>query len=289
LKELGRKHSPERIEANRLAQIGKVISEETRRKIGIASRGRKLTEEAKRKISKAQKKLWANPIFKAKTQKILWEALQTPKVKANKKAAEEKAERKRRKQQTLISQDHFALRELRINDMGKIGNTALLNDGSTAQKIICEHCKKPLWVGIRKGKPRTSVCKSCASKIMREKYASVFEEAKQKWMESMKKSLHVKPNQVEKRLLQILSNLYPNEWAFVGDWSLVIANKNPDFANINGKKLLIEMWGDYWHQNDNPKERVSLFSKYGYHTLIIWERELKDEALLTQRIMEFVG
>jgi len=124
---------------------------------------------------------------------------------------------------------------------------------------------------------------------MKEKRRLLWEDSRwRKW--AIKRQRHyVRPNKPECFLMQLLENLYPSEWKFVGDGSLTINGYNPDFVNINGKKLLIEMWGDYWHRNDKPKERMAIFSKYGYHTLIIWERELRDETLLTQRIMEFVG
>lgn len=195
LKELGQKHSPERVEANRLAQIGKVISEETRRKISITSKGRQHSQIAKEKLSQAHKHLWANPIFREDTIKRLCEA-----------------------RWTSESREKQALRMINM---------------------------------------------------LREKKMS--------------------PNKIETRLLKLLNKYYPNEWAFVGDFSLIIGGKSPDFANVNGKKLLVELWGEYWHRNDNSEERIALFSKFGYHTLVVWERELKNEEILIPKIQEFVG
>ena len=66
------------------------------------------------------------------------------------------------------------------------------------------------------------------------------------------------------------------------------------FINVNGKKLIIEVFGDYWHrQNVKPyhvnEGRVDVYAKYGYKTLIIWERETKNVEELKQKILEFVG
>jgi len=96
------------------------------------------------------------------------------------------------------------------------------------------------------------------------------------------------PNNPEKRLLQMLEELYPHEWKFVGDGSLVIGGLNPDFANVNGKKLLIELFGDYWHRNDDPSERTSCFSPFGFRTLVIWESELDNPLVVEDKIREFV-
>ena len=96
------------------------------------------------------------------------------------------------------------------------------------------------------------------------------------------------PNKAEIYIGRVLENLYPGEWKYVGDGQLVIAGKNPDFVNVNGKKQIIELFGDYWHKGDIPEERISLFSQFGYKTLIIWERELKNPVELVARISEFV-
>jgi G:T-mismatch repair DNA endonuclease (very short patch repair protein) len=123
---------------------------------------------------------------------------------------------------------------------------------------------------------------------MYKKYPVVFSEAKKKWQKAMNKSIHLKPNQAENKLLTILSEIYPKEWEYVGDWTMVLDGKSPDFVNINGKKLIIELFGDYWHRNDNPDDRIALFKKFGYRTLVIWERELKDKQALICKIGEFV-
>lgn len=58
--------------------------------------------------------------------------------------------------------------------------------------------------------------------------------------------------------------------------------------NVNGRKLIIEMFGDYWHEGDNPAERARIFASFGYQTLVVWEKELKDVPNVTARIKEFV-
>jgi len=96
-----------------------------------------------------------------------------------------------------------------------------------------------------------------------------------------------KPNKPELLLLNLLESVFPNEWAYVGDGKLMIEGMNPDFTNVNGQKKIIEMYGDYWHRNDDPEDRRNLFAKYGYDTLVVWERELKDLDKVLQKIREF--
>jgi len=103
------------------------------------------------------------------------------------------------------------------------------------------------------------------------------------------------PNKKEKQLLNILNNLFPNEYKFVGSGELIINGKVPDFVNTNGQKKIIELFGDYWHsearvkksKKKHEKERIDAFSPFGYQTLIIWEYELKNINVLTQKLGKF--
>jgi len=104
----------------------------------------------------------------------------------------------------------------------------------------------------------------------------------------MIKSFKLLPNKKENMLDDLLIEMFPNEFKYVGDGQFIIAGKCPDFININGKKQVIELYGDYWHRDDDPQERIDLFAGYGYKTLIIWEHELKDIDTLKDRLLEFV-
>jgi len=104
----------------------------------------------------------------------------------------------------------------------------------------------------------------------------------------------ISPNKPETSVLSVLNELYPDEWKFTGDGQVIIDGLNPDFVNTNGKKLIIEVFGDYWHrQGVKPyrvnEGRVDVYARYGYRTLIVWEKETKNVELLKQKIQEFVG
>jgi G:T-mismatch repair DNA endonuclease (very short patch repair protein) len=73
---------------------------------------------------------------------------------------------------------------------------------------------------------------------------------------------------------------------YVGDASFWIHNINPDFIESNGKRLVVEVFGDYWHSpllNRNLKEdrtmgyRKRILKKYGYNLLVFWEIDLLRE------------
>jgi len=102
------------------------------------------------------------------------------------------------------------------------------------------------------------------------------------------RAIHDFPNKPERKLLTILDMYYTDEWKYVGDGQVVIGGKIPDFINVNGKKLIIEMFGDYWHRNDDTDARTAFFKEFGYDTLVIWESELKDRRVALRKIEQFV-
>lgn len=103
------------------------------------------------------------------------------------------------------------------------------------------------------------------------------------------KGLIKKPNKIEKYLENFLNQILPNEYKYVGDGELILGGKCPDFMNINGKKKLIELYGDYWHRNDNPEDKINHYKKYGFDCLVVWEKELKNISNIKQRIIQFTS
>lgn len=104
------------------------------------------------------------------------------------------------------------------------------------------------------------------------------------------KGLHSK-TQLEKRIDVLLQALYPNEFKYNGgcECDITIGGFTPDFVNVNGRKQLVEAFGSHWHPEVDEKIKQERYAKYGYSALIIWERELKDENALIQKIGAFVG
>jgi len=86
-----------------------------------------------------------------------------------------------------------------------------------------------------------------------------------------------KPNKIEVEFLKIILQACPNEYIYVGDYSMIIGGKCPDYMNVNGKKKLIELFGDYWHEKGSEWKRIEHFSCFGFDCLVIWESELKTK------------
>jgi hypothetical protein len=106
----------------------------------------------------------------------------------------------------------------------------------------------------------------------------------------MRKAKQLHPNKIESIILETLNKHIPDEWNYVGDGSFVIGTKNPDFVRNHGHNQVIEIYGDYWHQGENPQDRIDLFDIYGYKTLVIWESEYKKmtEKQFVDKVIEFM-
>jgi len=107
----------------------------------------------------------------------------------------------------------------------------------------------------------------------------------------------IKPNRIELKLEDILNRNFPNQYEYTGDGKLVINGLIPDFANKNGKKDLIELYGDYWHSLELTQEnwrrtelgRIMAYNSLGYRCLVIWEHELNQlsEAQIVKKVKTF--
>lgn len=72
-------------------------------------------------------------------------------------------------------------------------------------------------------------------------------------------------------------------YRYTGDGSFWIETLNPDFVECNGKKIAIEVFGDYWHSpllkhnvpySQTLDGRRELLQKYGWNIIPIWASEL---------------
>lgn len=126
------------------------------------------------------------------------------------------------------------------------------------------------------------------SKQMKEWWA--VESNKNKRVEQILKGLMKRPTLLEQKFIDIISkNNLP--YKYVGDGSLIIGGKNPDFVNINGQKIVIELANTYFHDMENYFEsRDKIFSVYGYRTLVIWEeKQMKNEKHVLNDIQKIEG
>lgn len=113
-------------------------------------------------------------------------------------------------------------------------------------------------------------------------------------LKSAIKSQYKKPNKPETFVINIIKK---NNFLFnyVGNRSFWLKGQNhmynPDFVD-KGRKQIIEVYGDYWHNRPDYKERdierLKTYKQHGYKTLIIWQHELENLNTITNKISAFI-
>lgn len=103
-------------------------------------------------------------------------------------------------------------------------------------------------------------------------------EEKIAWIKTHLRRSRWKMTGIEMIVDTYLNSHFPNEWKYNGcrNHNVVINGKIPDFININGKKEVIEVFGRYWHKEDEVEPLKSHYSKFGFNCIVIWENECNN-------------
>lgn len=96
------------------------------------------------------------------------------------------------------------------------------------------------------------------------------------------------PTGLEKQFIEICEQ-FDLHFKYVGNGEFWMGNPpmNPDFVDVNGKKVAVEILGDYWHNENEFKERQEKFAEYGWKCIGIWGHELRK--LSEEKIVEKVN
>ena len=83
----------------------------------------------------------------------------------------------------------------------------------------------------------------------------------------------------EFQMKELLDKNFPGEWGFNGclDCDVIINKMVPDFININGRKIVIEVFGDYWHKDEDENQRIRQYKEFGYQCVVLWEADLNRD------------
>ena len=153
-------------------------------------------------------------------------------------------------------------------------------DGHTTIKKFCIDCGKKInWASKR--------CQKCSNKnLWKNEIHKTIQRKK------MLNGLLTKPNVPEKKLGELLNELFPKNYRYVGNGKVILGGFCPDFINVNGQKKIIELNGLYWHTKDKyvikkDQRKLREYKKLGYKTLVIWENELKDINKVKEKVLEF--
>lgn len=90
-----------------------------------------------------------------------------------------------------------------------------------------------------------------------------------------KMSGNIKPSQLEMDCILLFE---PKGYRHTGDGTFWVRGKdgtfkNPDFKKT-GSSAVIEVWGDYWHQGQDPQGLIDWYAENGYECEVYWERDV---------------
>ena len=107
------------------------------------------------------------------------------------------------------------------------------------------------------------------------------------------------PNKIEQKIIDLnIKNL-----VFVGNKNFWLKCEDkmriPDFIlePITSTKLIVEIFGDYWHdewntgmsKENHEKNTINMYKKIGYSCLVIWEHEIKENIdFVKEKIINFI-
>jgi hypothetical protein len=288
-------------------------SEETRRKMSETRMGKRMSEETKRKMSEMLKGD-KNPNYgkhpSEETRKKISEA-NKGQVPWNKdKHHSEETRRKMRENHAdfrgdknpnfgkqISEETRKKMREAQKGEKGHNFGKHLLEETRRKMSEAQKGNKKSL------GKHPSERTRRKMSEAQLGKHPS--EETRQKLRETTKKNwrdpnfvkkvfdgLNAKPNGLEKKVGTILQKHLPEQYAYNGDFScgITIGGKIPDFVNVNGEKVVIEVFGP-WHDEKHMRaiygddiswKRTEFgtkahYSQFGYKCVVFWQEEIERE------------
>ena len=95
------------------------------------------------------------------------------------------------------------------------------------------------------------------------------------------------PNNAEMTLFGIMCYL-GMPYRYTGNGQFLLMGKCPDFVHLSDRKI-IELYGERWHRPEEEQQRIDLFARSDYHTLVVWQKELgpKNRKILYHRLLEF--
>lgn len=288
------------------AHIGMGHSEETRLKLSISHLGQKPwntglkgvmigkkgpthSEQTKRETSERNKRLWQDPEYRKRQSEAHTGYVHTPEQTAKIATAlrgKPRSEETKAKQRAALKGIPRSPETIKKMSEAAMGHPAW-NKGAA----FSEKTKKKLSL-INTGKHHSEETKEKLrgkhpSDETRKKQSDAHK-GKDRSAETIRKMLMWRGmTRLEKKFQEIADkNNLP--YKFVGDGSFMIGRKNPDFININGDKIAIEVYARYYKLRHaetvqewmDDRERV--FREYGWNVIFFDETQVTEANVLKE-------
>ncbi len=105
---------------------------------------------------------------------------------------------------------------------------------------------------------------------------------REKTVKAIFKGLKLRPTSLEKKFMDVCAR-YHLPYKYTGDGSVLIGYKNPDFVNVKGDKVCIEVANQFHHQPPYAKKRKKHFAQYGWKCVIFFQNDKKREFQLSDK------
>lgn len=174
---------------------------------------------------------------------------------------------------------HIVLPEMRQH-LSKISKLMWTDEEYRAKQLAVKE-QKCIKSSISLNKPE---CRERRSRALKEKWKnSEFIEKQQKGRKERGKIQS--PNKFESRFLSLSERM---KWGFeyTGNFQFYVGRRCPDF--YNGKNLIVELFGDYWHKDEDPSHKINFYKSHGYSCLVIWESEFTDDLTIIAKVRQFL-
>lgn len=143
---------------------------------------------------------------------------------------------------------------------------------SRVGESLSEEVKKKISVTLRgrKNGPRSEGEKRKISETITKLWADLD------YQKVQANARALKPNRIE----QYYDELTPECVNYVGDFKFHIktkkGNRFPDFV-IEGQNKVIELFGDYYHEGEDPKDIIKEYKEVNWKCIVFWEHEVLNE------------
>lgn len=241
----GKHHSEDAIIKMRLAHKGHPVSEETKLKLSLALRG-KFKGKPKSEEQKIKQSETMKKLYR-EGKRISWNA---------------------GKPYTQIMGDKNPAKRLDVREKIKLSKLGEKNSSKRLEvrKKISETVKKQYDDG--KVSPLT---------IYRQN-----PELRERLIKAQLKGLSKRPTSLEKQMIEIIQK-YNLPYKYVGDGSLIIGYKNPDFVNTNGEKICVDVRSravctrlEKISPEEYKQQRKEHFAKYGWESIVFWDTDMPE-------------
>lgn len=137
------------------------------------------------------------------------------------------------------------------------------------------------WSEIRTGRHLSQAHKTKLSNILKGRPSPLrgIKLTKERIRKMMRRRL---PTSLELKFQAIIDK-HTLPYGYVGNGAFILGNYNPDFINVDGEKIAIEVYSTYYKKRHNPNigqwksERREIFKKFGWQIMFFDETQVNEE------------